>query len=132
MYISLTTGTESGSLMSPAPSMVLGSWWELHNYLFYFFMATPTGMKFPSQGLNPSCSCNLCHSCGNARSFNPLHQAGGWNRGSAVTRAAAVRFLTHCAREGTPLFVELTNEWTLSICSINCVFHQVLQTCRSK
>ena len=29
--------------------------------------------KFLGQGFNPSCSCNLCHSCGNTRSFNPLH-----------------------------------------------------------
>ena len=31
--------------------------------------------KFPAQGLNPSRTYNLPHSCGDARSFNPLHQA---------------------------------------------------------
>ena len=58
--------------------------------------------QFPGQGLNPSCSCNLY---GNARSFNSLHQAGDKTCSSAVTQSAAVRFLTHCATAGTPLFL---------------------------
>ena len=38
---------------------------------FFFFSGCPCGVwKFPGQGLNVS------HSCSNARSFNPLHQAG--------------------------------------------------------
>ena len=36
-------------------------------------------LKFLGQRLNLSCSRDLCHSCSNTRSFNPLHQAQGWN-----------------------------------------------------
>lgn len=32
-----------------------------------------------SQGLNPSLGWELCSSCGNARPFNPLRQAGESN-----------------------------------------------------
>ena len=40
-------------------------------------MAVPM-WRFLGQGLNPSRSCNLCHSCSNTRSFNPLCQAREW------------------------------------------------------
>ena len=57
--------------------------------------------KFPGQGLNPSLSCDLRHSCGKAGFFNPLHQAGDRTHMSSLTRAAAVRSLTHFATVGT-------------------------------
>ena len=41
-----------------------------------FYGHTPGIWKFLGQGLNPNHSCNPCHSCGNAGSFNPLHLAG--------------------------------------------------------
>ena len=41
----------------------------------FFFLATPEHMEFPGQGSDPSCSCDLHHSYGNARSFNPLCQS---------------------------------------------------------
>jgi len=41
----------------------------------------------------------LCCSCGNARSFNPLHQARDSTHTSAETRATAVRYLTHYAKQ---------------------------------
>ena len=47
-----------------------------HPSSFFLFLATPQRMEFPGQGSDPSCSCNLSHSCGNTRS------------------------LTHCARPG--------------------------------
>jgi len=48
-------------------------------YLYIYFMAAPMAYwKFPGQRLNPSYSCNLSQSCGNARSFNPLHGVRDW------------------------------------------------------
>ena len=46
------------------------------SFFFFLFWATPRHMKFPGQGSDLSCSCNLHHSCGNAR------------------------FLPHCAKPG--------------------------------
>ena len=52
------------------------------------------------QGLSLTCSCDLWCSCGNAGSFNPLHQAGDGTCTSAVTWAIGVKFLTHWSMEG--------------------------------
>ena len=54
-------------------------------YLFIFYDHTCSIWKFPSQGLNSCHSCELCCSCDNAVSFNPLHLAGDWTHASAVT-----------------------------------------------
>ena len=72
-------------------------------FSFFFFLngRTHNIRKFLGQGLNPSCSCNLCHSGSNAGYFNPLYLAGDGTHASAVTWATAVRFLTHCATVGT-------------------------------
>ena len=44
----------------------------LHLFAYFFpFLATPRHMEFLGQGSNPNCSCDLCHGCGNAESFNP-------------------------------------------------------------
>ena len=49
-------------------------------FLRIFFYGCTLGIcKFPGQGWNQSCRCNLCHSCSDARS------------------------LTHCTTVGTPL-----------------------------
>ena len=54
-------------------------------FCFYFllfflsFLATSQHMEFLAQGSDLSCGCDLCHSCGNAGSFNPLCQGQGWN-----------------------------------------------------
>jgi len=46
------------------------------NHLFFFsFLATLWHREFPGQRSDLSCNSNLCHSCGNVRSFNPLCQA---------------------------------------------------------
>ena len=54
-----------------------------------------------------SLNCTLyffyAHSCGNARSFNPLCWAREWTHTSTVTQTAAVRFLIHCTTVGTPI-----------------------------
>ena len=47
-----------------------------HFYFYFYFWATLWHMKFPSQGSDPSYSCNLHHSCVNTRSSNPLHWTG--------------------------------------------------------
>ena len=44
-----------------------------HTYMVLFsfsFLAALQHMEFPGQGLDPSCSCDVCCSCGHARSFN--------------------------------------------------------------
>ena len=67
-----------------------------------FFGHTHSIWKLPGQGLNPSHSCDLCHSCSNTGSFNPLHWAGYQTHTSTATLAAAVRSLTHCTAAVTP------------------------------
>ena len=64
-------------------------------------MATPTAYG-SSQGLNLSCSCDLYHSCSNTGYFNPLHWAENQTHTSALTQAAAARFLSYCTMAGTP------------------------------
>ena len=68
--------------------------------------------KFLGQGMNLSCGCDLCISCSNARSFNPLHCFG------RATWAAAVRFLTHCTTVGTPS-LRFLHDWQLLV--IQCL-----------
>ena len=41
--------------------------------------------KFPGQGLSPSPSCDLCHSCSHAQSFNLVLWAGDRTLASPVT-----------------------------------------------
>ena len=41
----------------------------------FSFLPTPRHIEFPGQKLDASCSCDLCHSCGNTRSLNPLCQS---------------------------------------------------------
>ena len=69
----------------------------------FLFVCIHSIWKFPDQRLSLSCSCELHRSYGNARSFNPPCRAGDQSYTSAVTEAAAVRFLTHCTTAGTPL-----------------------------
>ena len=38
-------------------------------YIYIYFGHTHNIWKFPGQGWTLSCSCHLCHSCGNARSL---------------------------------------------------------------
>lgn len=57
--------------------------------------------------LNLSCSFKLHRSYGKGRYFNPLYQAWDLTHVSAVTLAAAVRLLTHCATVGTPEILNL-------------------------
>lgn len=46
------------------------------NFFFFFLMAIPTAyFRSPGQGLNPSHSYDLDHSCRNTRSFNPWHHS---------------------------------------------------------
>ena len=68
--------------------------------LFFFFplLATPQHMEFPGQGSDPSQSCNVCHSCSNTGSFNPLCQAGYWTCILVLLRYHR----SCCATDGTP------------------------------
>ena len=45
---------------------------------FSSFLTTPQPMAFPGQGSDPSHSRDLHHSCGNARSVNPLCRVRNW------------------------------------------------------
>ena len=47
---------------------------EDKNHPFFSFLATPWHMEFPPQGSDLRPSCDLCCSCGNPGSFNPLCQ----------------------------------------------------------
>ena len=66
----------------------------------YFYGCTCGIWKFLGQGLNPSHSCDLSHSCGNIRSFL-IHCTGYGPLASSVTQAAPVGFLSHCVTAGT-------------------------------
>ena len=48
--------------------------WETCFFLFPFFSCTCDIWKFSGQGLNLSCSCDLCHSCSNTRSLTTVPQ----------------------------------------------------------
>ena len=61
-------------------------------YLFTFINKFHSIWKFPGQGLNLSCSCNLCCLCNNTGSFNPLGLAGDQTHASTVTQTAALGF----------------------------------------
>jgi len=54
----------------------------------------------PAYGSSWGQESNESRSCSNTRSFSPLHRVG--DQTSDVTLDAAVGFLTHCARAGTP------------------------------
>lgn len=49
---------------------------KLSFFCFVLNGCTCCTWKFPGQRLNPSCSCDLCHRCGNARSFDPCSRPG--------------------------------------------------------
>ena len=42
------------------------SGYQENKKIFFSFLATPQHMQFLGQGSDPSCSCDLCCSCGNA------------------------------------------------------------------
>ena len=70
-------------------------------FVSVFYGHTHGIWKLPGQGSNLSRSCNLCHSCGNTRSINPLHLHSDC--------ADTVGFLTHSATVGTPTAHFYTN-----------------------
>ena len=55
----------------PTASELLNLVIIIHKFFIFlsFFGCTHSISKFPGQGSNSSCSCNLRHSCGNGRSF---------------------------------------------------------------
>lgn len=68
---------------------------------------THSRWKFPGQGLNLSHNWGLHCKCSNARSFNSLLPGRCWVHASPVTRAAAVRCVTHCATVGMSVIIFL-------------------------
>ena len=110
--LSLSQGTQQTWIFSSEWSPVswagngLGFTFDALQFFFFFLClfvfvgvfigCTHSIWEFPSQGLILSHSCKLQHSCSNARSFNPLCQAGD------CTRTSVVSFLTHCATLGIP------------------------------
>ena len=66
----------------------------------FFVPCTYDICKFPGQGSNLSCSCNLHHSSDNAGSL--IHSAGSEMQHATAAQAAAVGSLTHFTTAGTP------------------------------
>ena len=100
---------------------------------FSFYDSTYGTWKFPGQGLSHSCDLGLWHSCGNAGSFNPLHQARDRTHDSAVIWAGFPRvgFLTCCVTVGTPSFnLHFSNDsWcqgSFYMFFTICIFSQVM------
>ena len=102
MYILLNT-----KISVDIQSLLLGDFLKAILNSFFLNVCTHSIWKFLGHGLNPSNSWDLCCSCSNIRSFNPLHQGRDWTHAPAVTEAAAVWFLTHCTTAGTPKPSEL-------------------------
>ena len=75
----------------------------LHFIVSFFYGHTHGIWKFPGQGVNVNPSCDLCHSCGNARSFNPLRRAEDQTHASTAIWDAEISFLTHCATVETSI-----------------------------
>ena len=66
--------------------------------IFFFFSGCPCNIwKFWGQGLNPGWSCNLHHSCSNARSLTHCTRLGI----KPVPPQRQARSLTYCATAGT-------------------------------
>ena len=72
-------------------------------FLFFFFLAAPWRMEFLGQGSDLSHRYNLCRTCSNTRSFNPLCRAGDPTNILALQRHCR----SHDATVGTlvPLFL---------------------------
>ena len=84
----------------------------LYIFLTIYFITAPVAYgKFLGQGLNPSCSCDLCRTV----SFNLQCWARDQTHASAVTPAAAVGFLTHCTTVGTLTKYYLENTLLYSV-----------------
>ena len=90
-------------------------------FLFYlFYWSCPQHME----GLEPEIESEPhLWPFGNAGSFNSLCWARDWTHASIATQATAVRFLTHYATVGTPVWVfNLPSRHLFSICFIY-LFH---------
>lgn len=76
------------------------------------------------QGLNPSLSCNLYHSCGNTSSFNPLCQFRGQTHTFTATRSSCSRIpnpLRH-SRNFLARVLSDGKEWLLIIMGVHLGF----------
>ena len=97
-------------------------------FFFFFFFAyghTHDMWKFLGQGLNLSCSYNLCHSCSNARFLTHSVLDQRWTPTSTATQATAVGSLTYCTTAGTPtrlIFGFVTGEQESPFKSRNSVY----------
>ena len=78
--------------------LVMSSFLFVSFFLFFFFICTHHSIqKFLSQGLNPSCICNVRHSCSNTGS------------------------LTHCATVGTTSFL-IFSSWKFNFFFSHAVY----------
>ena len=87
-------------------------WWLA--YLFIYYGHTCGIQKFPGQGLNPSRSHNLCHSCGNTR-FLKLLPGQGLN-------LCLCSDLSHCSWILNPLYLVGTPVAILNIYKVLMLF----------
>ena len=100
--------------------------------IFYFFFDYAHGIwKFLSQGSNPSCSCNVHHSCSNTQSLT--HSAGP---GIEATHCRDnTGYLTNCATAGTPhlcLFKFLLSMFHNTSCNVSLMVMNYLSFCLRK
>ena len=81
--------------------------WSNTGFFFVFFFSflfwLPQGTWSLGQGSDLGCSCNLCHSCGNGGSFNPLYGARCLNLWSRCYRDATDPIA--CATVRNPRFL---------------------------
>ena len=79
----------------------------LFDFFFFLFGCPHSIWKFLGLGLNPSPSCNLCHSCNNDRSLTHCTGLGM----EPVPPQRQANSLNHCATAGTPQFPGLINSF---------------------
>ena len=91
-------GIEPASSQNSVGFLTAEPQWELFFFFFFF------NGSFQPGDWNLSCSCDLFHSCGKARCFNPLGRAGDRTCFFAVT-------LAHWATAGSPLFLDSLAAW---------------------
>ena len=88
----------------------------LFPFLFFFYLFVylsfghPAAYGFPMATIDQSCSCDLCHNCGNTRSLNPLCRARDQTYVLELQRCC----LSHCTSAGTPSlsFLNIASEQT--------------------
>ena len=90
-------------------------------FFFFSFSSAPQLMEFLDQGSDPSHSCNLCHSYGNARSLTHCAEPGNLCPSAAETLTIPLCYSGN-SQLGIFMWVCFCVLWSVSLISVS--FHQ--------